>query len=80
MSDSNGRKIAAIRRAIAPQHIDPCIRSTPEAWLQWHEDYHGDRDVAWVVWIKNGVEIARFNPNYIESIEWSVPIGGSEHG
>lgn len=72
MSESNGREIAVITFANSPPHIDPSVVSTPDKLLRWHEDYHGDHDVAWVVQIEDGVEIARFNPRYIESIVWAT--------
>lgn len=73
MSENNGRKIRRVIFANSPPNVDPALSSTPEEWLQWHEDYHGNHDVAWVVQISDGKEIARFNPRYIESIFWSTP-------
>jgi len=35
------------------------------------------QSAAWVVQIRNGLEIARFNPRHIEAIVWSVPDGGA---
>lgn len=72
MSDSNGRKIEAVFFE-EDGKTDPVMRSTPAAWFQWHEDYHGTYDVAWIVRIENGVETARFNPKFVASIEWAKP-------
>lgn len=33
--------------------------------------YHGDRDEFWIVQTKDGAEVARHNPRYVETIEWA---------
>lgn len=33
--------------------------------------YHGDRDEFWIVQEKNGVEVARHNPAFVETIQWA---------
>jgi hypothetical protein len=72
MSNNAGREISSIKFPDSPM-CDPHVRSTPEARLMWNEEYHGDHDMAWVVQLKGTVELARFNPRYIETIVWATP-------
>ncbi len=66
-NENNGRKIKGIIWA-----------DRPAFWAQKHDignlvfcsTYHGDRDEHWVVELKDGKEVARHNPRYIESIIW----------
>ncbi len=32
--------------------------------------HHGDRDEFWIIVTKDGKEFRRYNPRYVESIEW----------
>lgn len=33
--------------------------------------YHGDHEEFWIVQIDKGVEVARHNPRYVETIAWA---------
>jgi hypothetical protein len=34
-------------------------------------EYHGDHDEDWIIETRNGVEVARHNVRYVETIQWS---------
>ena len=51
------------------------IRSGPDGQLSFHEQNLGDHGELWVLKIKDGVEISRFNARYIETIVWAEPSG-----
>jgi hypothetical protein len=63
----NGKKIAAVywpdtdleqsRRLVAGLDCDVLT-------------YHGDQEEFWIVQTTNGIEVARHNPRYVESIVW----------
>jgi len=38
--------------------------------LYLNATYHGDRDEFWIVQMKDGEEVARHNPRFVESIVW----------
>lgn len=46
--------------------------------LVLRKEFHGDRDDDWILQLKNGVELARYNPRYIEAIMWKLEIGSQE--
>jgi hypothetical protein len=44
--------------------------SKPEMQLMMTNDFHGEHDEDWIVALSNGVEISRYNPRFVESIDW----------
>jgi len=34
--------------------------------------HHGDHDQFWIVLVKEGVEVARYNPRGVEHIRWTL--------
>lgn len=54
---------------------DPVIQSNLglRGQMRYHEQNHGDHESAWVIEPDNsGVEVARHNVRYLESIVWEI--------
>jgi hypothetical protein len=51
------------------------VRSGLEGQLVWHESNLGDHGEHWVLRVKNGTEVLRFNARYISTVCWSTPDG-----
>jgi hypothetical protein len=50
---------------------DPVCKSCDEfGRLELSATYHGDHDEFWILRIKDGKEVARFNPRFVEFISW----------
>ena len=63
-----------IARVFWPRENE-CLTASDEIGLHMSATYHGDRDEFWIVQSdKNGNEVARLNPKYVESFEWVEPI------
>jgi hypothetical protein len=49
---------------------DPYLHSNADSRLELSATYHGDHDEFWIVEIRDGKEVARFNPRFVEMIVW----------
>lgn len=74
MSDSENqhRDIKLITWPDFGRGQDPTLRSGDAGQLLWVTEYHGDHEMAWVILIKDGIEVTRHNPRFLESIVWAV--------
>jgi hypothetical protein len=68
----HGRKINLISWPDSSEETGRCM-STGEKYgvLTFSATYHGDRDEFWIVQTKDGKEVARHNPRYVEMIMWA---------
>lgn len=65
-----GDRIERIYWTAKPSGQQESLCDTPVQTLHYQEDYHGDHSECWVVLTRDGVEVARHNTRYIESIVW----------
>lgn len=61
----NGRKIATIALPTAGGGLEYFHGS-----FELEATHHGDHDQFWVVVKQGGIEVARYNANYVAHIEW----------
>ena len=66
----HGKKIASVYWTDTETEQGRYLASDGEITLELSITYHGDHDEIWVVQLKNGKEVARHNPRYIETIAW----------
>lgn len=68
--DMHGKKINRIYFPVAPGLGESGISSSDDVDLIFSATHHGDCDEFWILVIKDGIEISRYNARYIEGIEW----------
>lgn len=72
MRGNDNRKIAWVFWPDTENEQGRYVQSGGESGqLMMINEYHGDHDEDWIVQIKDGVEIARYNPRFVESITWA---------
>ena len=70
-TDLNGKKIKMITWPDSEQESGRHLPAGEQyGWLTLSATCHGDNEF-WVVQSKDGKEIARHNPKYLESIVWA---------
>lgn len=70
--EMNGNKIEAVYWPDTETEKGRCLVCGPVCGdLTFSATYHGDRDEFWIIQSKDGIEIARHNPRYVESITWT---------
>jgi len=72
----NGRAIKSIYFDDPDDAEGLCIRATEQVALVMHVEYMGDRTECWVIERdrKTGIERARHNARFIETICWADPV------
>jgi sugar lactone lactonase YvrE len=74
--EMHGKKIEQIRFPESMTEgsidIDPYVCSSETSQLVLSVTYHGDHDEIWILEIREGREVARFNPRYVEMIVWAA--------
>ncbi len=66
------KKIKAIYWPDTETEQGRCLVTGPECGeLTLANFYHGDHDENWIIQTLNGVEVARHNPRYVETIQWA---------
>ncbi len=72
--DAETKPVASINFANVPEGTQPYLFAAhkPGRELLYEKKYHGDRDEEWILQIEDGVEVARHNVRYLESVWWEV--------
>lgn len=63
-----------------PDGTQERLTANDKMTLRFLDEYLGDRNERWVLQIENGVEIARHNARFLESIVWEEPASTTETG
>lgn len=69
----HGKKIRSIVFSGESSYQIETIVSGGLLQLELSATHHGDHDQFWVVKKFDGLEVARYNPRLIETIEWATP-------
>jgi hypothetical protein len=68
---NHGRSIASIHFPDDGK-TNPNYCAGPSRELRYIVEYHGDHEVGWVIELRDGLEVARFNARFIQSIVWDL--------
>lgn len=69
-TEMHNKKIAAVYWPDTESESGRCLKAGYGLDLYLSITFHGDHDEIWIVRVEDGVETARHNPRYAESIEW----------
>lgn len=67
-ADMHGKKIKTVTWPDSGEDLGRCIQSGSNGDISLSSDH----DELWIIQIKDGVEIARHNVRYVESIVWDI--------
>ena len=70
--DMNGKRIREVWFPADANGQIQRLLAEPGLELRLSVTHHGDHDEVWIVQSRDGVEIARHNPRYVETVTWEV--------
>lgn len=71
--EMHGKKIAAVYWPESGTETGRCLKACNRLDLYLSATFHGDHDEIWIVQVDDGIETARHNPRYVESVTWVHP-------